>query len=521
MTVVGTAVVDVDDVVERGARVVAGAVEVDERATVLVVPAPAELVAGCGAAPFSPLPPQAPASKTTETAIAHRGSITDPASRTAATPNGGRSGYRRRADEVRMRFESLAPFRHRPFALFWSGAFVSNIGTWMETVAIGVYVTEVTGRSTWTGLVAAAGFVPTAVLGPVGGALADRVARRRILLTTTLVQTALASLLTTLAVVGRPSPATVTVIVFGNGVASALGFPSYQALLPDLVPAEELPGAIGLSSAQWNLGRVIGPVLAGIVIHLGGFAWALGINAASFLAVVAVLLSLQLPAPAAASPGPLLAAIRDGVAFVRAEPGLRVTLGAMALNTLLAAPFIALLPYMAVEVLDSGAGGTSALVAAQGVGAVLMGLSLGMLTHRLGTRRLLVAMLVLLPPLLVGYGLAPSLGLAVVAIFPVGAVYLGALSTFTTIAQQRAPAHLRGRVLSVNMVMLGALYPLGSVVQGALADQIGLRATTAGAAASMAVALVAIRALRPGVTAALDHAPVVTLPGAVEGAIGG
>lgn len=408
-----------------------------------------------------------------------------------------------------MRFASLAPFRHREFALFWSGAFVSNVGTWMETVAIGVYVTEVTGRSTWTGLVAAAGFVPIAVLGPIGGALADRVPRKRILLTTTLVQAALAALLTTLAVVGRPSPAVVTVIVFGTGVAAALGFPSYQALLPDLVPPEELPGAIGLSSAQWNLGRVIGPVLAGVVIHLGGFAWALGVNAASFLAVVAVLLVLQLPPPATVASGPLFAAIRDGVAFVRNDSGLRVTLGAMALNTLLAAPFIALVPYMAVEILDSGARGTSTLVAAQGVGAVLMGLSLGPLARRYGSRRLLVAMLVLLPPLLAAYAVAPTLPAAVVAIFALGAVYLGAFSTFTTIAQQRAPAHLRGRVLSVNMVMLGSLYPVGSVLQGAIADEIGLRETTVGAAVLMAVALVATRALRPGVSEAID-APVET-----------
>lgn len=403
-----------------------------------------------------------------------------------------------------MRFASLAPFRHRPFALFWSGAFVSNVGTWMETVAIGVYVTETTGRSTWTGLVAAAAFVPTAVLGPIGGALADRMPRKRILLTTTLVQAALATLLTILAVTGRPSPAVVTVIVFGTGAAAALGFPSYQALLPDLVPPEELPGAIGLSSAQWNLGRVLGPVLAGVVIHLGGFAWALGVNAASFLAVVAVLLVLQLPPPAMPASGPLFAAIRDGVAFVRHDSGLRVTLGAMALNTLLAAPFIALVPYMAVEVLGSGARGTSALVAAQGVGAVLMGLSLGPLARRYGTRRLLVAMIVLLPPLLAVYAVAPTLPAAAVAIFALGAVYLGAFSTFTTIAQQRAPAHLRGRVLSVNMVMLGTLYPVGSVLQGAVADEIGLRETTVGAALLMACALVATRALRPGLSGAIE-----------------
>jgi MFS family permease len=400
----------------------------------------------------------------------------------------------------------LRPFRHRGFAALWSGAFVSNIGTWMETVAIGVYVTDVTGQAAWTGLVAAAGFVPTAVLGPIGGAVADRFERRRVLLAGNLVSAGFAGLLTVLFVAGNPAPATVTAIVFASGVTMALAFPSYQALLPDLVPEDDLLGAIALSSAQWNLGRVVGPLLAGVVISLGGYAWALGVNAVSFFAVVAVLVWLRLPRPAV-HPDGLWASIRRGVRFVRAEPGLRLVVGAMCLNTLLAAPFIALVPAMAIEVLDAGSAGTSVLVTAQGIGAVTMGLSLGALGSRLGPRRLLVGVLAALPGALVLYALAPTLALSAVAIFFVGFLYLGALSSFTTIAQMRAPGHLRGRVLSVNMVILGSLYPLGSVLQGAIADEVGLRTTTAGAAVLMAATLLAVRATRPGTTSVLD-APV-------------
>ncbi|MEN9595034.1 MAG: hypothetical protein RLY23_1517, partial [Actinomycetota bacterium] len=179
----------------------------------------------------------------------------------------------------------LAPLRHRRFALMWFGAFVSNIGTWMETVGVGILVTETTGQATWTGVVAAAGFVPAAVLGPVGGALADRLERKKLLMITTTIQTLLAALLTTLAATGAPSPLVVTLIVFASGCASAIGFPTYQSVLPDLVPPEDLVGAIALSSAQWNLGRVIGPALAGIVIGFGGYAWAFSINTISFAAV--------------------------------------------------------------------------------------------------------------------------------------------------------------------------------------------------------------------------------------------
>lgn len=381
---------------------------------------------------------------------------------------------------------------------------MSNIGTWMETVAIGIYVTDATGRSTWTGVVAAAGFVPTAIFGPLGGALADRLPRKRILLTTTLLQTALAGLLTALAVAGDPAPFTVTVIVFLSGITSSLGFPSYQALLPDLVPPDDLPGAIGLSSAQWNLGRVIGPLLAGVVIHFGSLAWALGVNTLSFLAVVAVLIVLTLPAPHPDGHERLLAAIRSGVLYAWREPGQRIVLESMALVTFLAAPFIALVPAMSIKVLDAGAFGTSVLVTAQGVGAVAMGLSMGNLGRRYGQRRVLVAMLAGLVPALVAYAYAPILPLSALALFAVGALYLGVFSSFTTITQMRAPQRLRGRVISVNLVLLGTSYPIGAVLQGAVADRVGLRVTTAAAAVLMGAVLLAARMRRPGATAVLD-----------------
>jgi MFS family permease len=400
---------------------------------------------------------------------------------------------------------SLAPLRHRSFALLWAGAFTSNVGTWMETVGVGILVTTTTNRAGWTGLVAAAAFVPSAFLGPVGGALADRLPRRRVLLTTTAVQTVLAATLTLLAATDTAQPGVVALIVFAAGCAMALGFPAYMALLPDLVPRDDLPGAMALSSAQWNLGRVIGPALAGVVIGLGGYEWAFGINALSFLAVIAVVVSLRLPPPVPVQEASIFASIRAGARFARTDPGLRVVIAYMALNSFLAAPFIALVPAVALKVFDNGDFGTSLLVTAQGIGAVAMGLSLGPLFARFGGRRVLLGVLFGLPIALVAYAAAPTLAVGVVTIFVVGFLYLGALSSFTTIAQLRAPAELRGRVLSLLMVLLGTLYPLGSVVQGAVADRVGLRVTTAAAGLIMGAALLAARLLRPEVTRALDE----------------
>ena len=399
---------------------------------------------------------------------------------------------------------SLAPFRHRAFARVWIGAFVSNVGTWMETIAVGVLVTEQTDQALWGGLAMVAGFVPMAVLSPVGGALADRIHRRQLLLMTVSGQLVMATLLTILAIADVTPPGLVVLIVFGTGCVQALGFPAYQAILPDLVPTDDLVGAVALSSAQWNLGRVVGPLAAGVAIAVGGYPWAFGINAASFVAVIVAIAPLRLPRPSGRSHPSILGSIREGLRFVGRDPGLRVVVGYMALNTLLAAPFIALVAPMAVKVFDSGAGGTAALVTAQGLGAVVMALSLGVLANRFGPRRVMIAVLWLLPPALALYGLAPTLPVAVVAIFIVGFLYLGALSSFTSIGQLRSPSHVRGRVMSTLMVILGTLYPLGSLIQGATADRVGLRTTTVAAATILAGVLLAARTARPALADELD-----------------
>jgi MFS family permease len=393
---------------------------------------------------------------------------------------------------------SFAPFRHRRYAAFWFGAFASNIGTWMETVAVGILVTEATGQVAWTGLVAAAGFVPMALLGPVGGALADRLPRRRLLITTSTIQATLAGVLTALAAIGSAEPWAVTLIVFASGCAGALAFPAYQSLMPDLVPRNELTSAVALGAAQWNLGRVIGPLLAGVVIGFGGFEMAFAVNTLSFLAVIAAIAPLRLPPPTPTEGESIATAILDGARFSRREPGIRAVMTYLALNSLLAAPFIALVPAVALKLFDNEADGTAALVTAQGLGAVLMAISLGGLAERFGHRRVLLNAVTALPVTLILYALAPSLPVALVAIFFVGAAYLGCLSSFTTVAQLRAPDALRGRVMSALMVLLGILYPLGAVLQGTIADQIGLRATTTGAAVLLGVSVLFIRIARPG-----------------------
>jgi predicted MFS family arabinose efflux permease len=184
----------------------------------------------------------------------------------------------------------------------------------------------------------------------------------------------------------------------------------------------------------------------------------------------------------------------------------------MCVNTFLAAPFIALVPAMAQEVLDSGKRGTSVLVTAQGAGAVLMAFSLGTLVGRYGARRVLVTLMAALPFALAAYAGAPDLAFSALTLFVVGLLYLGALSSFTTIAQLRVATDVRGRTLAVFTVILGSLYPLGAVVQGKIADHVGLRWTTFGSAVLMLFVIVVTRLVRPGITSPIDEPSALGSP---------
>jgi MFS family permease len=398
------------------------------------------------------------------------------------------------------------PFRHRAFAIIWTGSFVSNIGTWMETVAIGVYVTQATGQAAWTGTVAALTYVPTVLLGPFGGALADRFDRRRFLVGVTLFQTLLAAVLTLLAATDRLSVAAVATIVLLAGCAFAVAMPAVQAMTPDLVGTDDLLGAMSLGAAQYNLGRVIGPALAGLVITAGGLAWAFGLNVVSFGAVLVALALIQIP-PMAKSEGQrprVLRTIADGVDAARRDPGIRTALLLLLATTFLVSPFIGLVPAVAIKVFDQGAGGTSALVTAQGVGAVLVALAAAPLAARVGRRRLLVAALLAVGPAAVLYGLAPAFPLAVAAIAVLGFVYLAVLSGTSTVCQLRAPRELRARIASLFMLGVGGGHALGLVIQGWLGDRVGLPAVTAVTGVALLGIVVAVRVLRPDLLEAME-----------------
>jgi MFS family permease len=418
----------------------------------------------------------------------------------------------------RTRWVALRPLRHRGFALVWAAALVSNVGTWMETVAVGDLVAGDTGEAGWTALVAAAAFLPMGLMGPIGGAIADRVERRRFVFVTSLLHMLCAAALTVLSATGTASPAAVAVVVLVAGSVAGIGFPAYQAMLPDLVPREDLLGAVALGQAQYNLGRVVGPALAGIVIALGSYTWAFALNTLSFAALLAALTALHLPHHPADDGGrSLWRRIVDGGRAVRAEPGVRSAVLMISLVALTASPFIALVPAMARVRHDGGSTLTSVLVTAQGVGAVAGALVIPSLAQRIGRHRMLMAGLVALPAALVAYGLAPTPFWATVTLGVVGVAYINVFSGVGTVVQLRAPAQLRARVVSLYFLALGTLYPVGSMIQGPLADRVGLAEVTVGGAVALLVAVALLRSLRPERLRALDDLDAYPSPLSADG----
>jgi MFS family permease len=383
----------------------------------------------------------------------------------------------------------------------------------MQMVAVGSLVAVVTGNNLWAALVAAAAFLPTGVLSPVGGALADRIDRRRFLVGANLVEAALAALLAVLTATGHTSPGLVTAVVLVAGCVTATSMPFVASLLPDLVPPEDLLGAVSLNSAQWNVGRVVGPALAAGVVALGSYSVAFAVNAASFGATIVAYSLLPLGRPAVTTaPERLWRRIADGARVARREPGCRAAIGLIAATALLAAPFIALIPAKAHALAGGGVGTHSrstaaiagALTTAQGVGAVAGALVLAGLAQRVGRRRLLVGAMLATPVALCAYAWSGSVAPAVASLALVGACYIAVLTGLTTVVQLQAPAAYRARVLSLSMVALGVLYGLGAPLQGAVADRIGLAGTTTAAAATFAALVLALAAFRPAVLHALD-----------------
>lgn len=361
--------------------------------------------------------------------------------------------------------------RHREFRWVWLGAMGSSIGTWMEGVAVQWVMAEKTESTVMLGVLAVAQLGPVLLLGLPGGLVVDRVDRRRMLLLTQAGMMAIAGLLAAASAAGWATPEVLIGLSLVNGVVTAFNAPAWQTLSPRLVPRYELPKAIALMGMQFNLARVLGPAIAGVLLARWGPTLLFVVNALSFVGVMAAVAATA-PAPptrGAARTSPWQE-VREAVGFVRRHAGLRQVMLSMWLLSMLAAPFQRMLPLFVSEVYHAEEATYGALLSAVGAGAVLGGLTLGRLPGWYPRHHIIPLSLLIAGSMMTLFCAIddPWWGAATTVV--AGFFWLWSFSSMMTSVQLLAPEAMRGRVLALfNVTMFGAM-PLGSVLSAILGD---------------------------------------------------
>ncbi len=365
------------------------------------------------------------------------------------------------------RGEMFRALGHRNFRLFWVGAFLSNVGTWMQLVAQAWLVYQLTDSPFWLGFDAFLATAPGLVLTLLGGVFADIIDRKRLLIYTQIGAGVTALVLATLQATHVLHWWMILCASFLTGCCMSLAAPSYQAITIDLVGREDLPNAIALNSTQFQLSRVIGPVLAGPALRYFGAAGCFYANGFSFAAVVVALAMVQLPA--AAKSGKAESFWRDliaGVRYVRQRPRIFMLLLISACVSLFGAPYFSLLPVFARDVLKLGEVGLSILGGMAGAGAfcgALMITFLGNFRHK-GWFVLGGAWLFAL--CLIGFALSASLPLTLAFLFAMGFAIVCSVAVTNTLLQQLVTDEMRGRVMSMFILSFIGAMPIGSFCAG-------------------------------------------------------
>jgi len=393
-------------------------------------------------------------------------------------------------------------FTYRDFRLMWAGAFTSSVGTWMQEVAQNWLILTLTGSVVLLGLDAFLGDAPFLLFSLFGGVFADRFDRRRILLGSQVVQMTSAVTLATLILVGGLHVWIILTLSFVVGLAQSFGGPAYQALVPTLVDREDLPNAVALNSVQFNLARVVGPVLGGLAFYRMGAAACFGLNAISFLAPIAALLVLTRGGITSKATEPVLESLKTGLRAVRDQKSLRGLVGLAFAGSLCAFPLVTFLPVFARDVFHRDAKGYSVLLAVFGVGAIAGAIGVAGLGHIARKGLVAVAMLITFGTLMAGFALsrAPLLSYALLAL--AGASLMVVFALFMTLVQANVDDGLRGRVVSVYSLAFRGAIPLGNLAAASLAGAFSAPAVLVGNGVLL-VGLGTLVLLRPrgGVTA--------------------
>jgi predicted MFS family arabinose efflux permease len=369
----------------------------------------------------------------------------------------------------------IAALTYRDFRILWFGAFTSTIGTWMQKVAQSWLILTITGPSSafFLGLDSFLGELPILLFTLIGGVVADRRDRRQLLLASQYVQMTAAFTLAALVYWDIVHISHVLMLSVVTGLAQAFGGPAYQSLFPSLVAKEHVPNAIAFNSIQFNLARVIGPLLAGAALAAFGMVACFGLNAVSFLAVIVAILSLHIRHLPAASTTRMHEELKSGFAFVRANEGL-IGLSILGFaTTFLGNPVLTFLPLFAQNVFGGDVDEYTRLMAAAGAGAVTGALFVAWLGKFRHMGRTLLAVQFVFGVLVVLFAATRIFWINSVLLFMAGACMVMVFAMLSSLVQLNAPNEMRGRVMSIYMVAFRGGMPVGSLIAGWLATFVG------------------------------------------------
>ena len=367
--------------------------------------------------------------------------------------------------------------KHRNYRLFFVGGLTSNVGRWFQAITIPLIVFELTGSAAWVGIAGFVQILPMALMSPVGGALADRYPRRRVLMTTQSLLALVALGFSAMWFGGvRTAEAYIGVSALA-GVLAGLSLPAWQALVSELVRREQLLAAITLNSAQFNASRMIGPAMAGFFVAALGPGWAFAVNALSYLAIISALALMRLPAREIETGGRLHPGreFAEAARYAFAHRGIRTAIFTVAFIGFFGFAIQSLAVTIAEDVFDRGEQGFGWMLSAVGLGAVSVSPFIARLASRFGRTRVQETALVIYGFGVMVVGSAPTFFVALIGSLLMGAAHLSSASTLNTAIQLQVDERLRAKVLAVYLTMLTASAPIGQVALGQLIDQTSAR----------------------------------------------
>jgi len=356
--------------------------------------------------------------------------------------------------------------------MLWLGACTSSIGTWMQVVAQSWLVLQLSGSAFLLGLDSFLGQIPIFLFSLVGGVVADRMDRRKLLVGSQVVQMTCAFTLASLFAFYHVHVWNILMLSFIVGLAQSFGGPAYQALIPTLVEPVDLPNAIALNSIQFNLARVIGPMLGGIALTKLGAAWCFSMNGLSFIAVIITLLLLPMRPLPKKTGATMLDSMKEGIRFIRQKQGLPPLIVLAFFMTFLGVPLLVFLPVVVRDVFHmtgkEGAKIFTILLCVSGAGAVAGALSVAAFGHIKNKGQVALVSMVALGALIVAFAVSRWLPLTCVFLFLSGSALMALFSMISSLVQLIVPDEVRGRVMSVYNVAFRGGMPIGSLIGGTL-----------------------------------------------------